>query len=194
MPTTISSCVVRRPVGSSCVVRLLVATTLFAIGCTSGRSDELTLAQKQTIRTEVEQALREAYDLSKPNLPDRMLALYPKSGRIVSAAGGRVLTSRDSLEMGIRYFWNNVGSNMREPRWIWEDFYVDVLSPTSAVVTATYRIPHRTPRNEPHELGGAMTVVFEKREGRWVVVQEHLSDLPAPRDSTSTSMPTHEHH
>jgi uncharacterized protein DUF4440 len=179
---------------TSHVLRRLLAASFITLGCTSGRNDELTPAQTQAIGTEVEQTLREAYDLSKPNLPERMLALYPKSGRIVSAAGGRVLTSRDSLEMGIRYFWNNVGSNMREPHWIWEHFYVDVLSPTSAVATATYRIPHRTPRNEPHELGGAMTVVFEKRDGRWVVVQEHLSDLPAPRDSASTSMPTHEHH
>lgn len=138
--------------------------------------------------------MRDAYDLSKPNVAERMLALYPKSGPVISAAGGRVLSSRDSLEMGIRYFWSNVGSNMRQPSWVWERFYVDVLSPTAAVVTATYRVPHRTPRNEPHELGGAMTAVFEKRGGNWVIVQEHLSDLPATPDSASTGMPTHEHH
>lgn len=128
--------------------------------------------------------MRDAYDLSKPQVLDRMLELYPRSGRIVSASGGSVITSRDSLESGIRYFWNNVGVNMREPRWVWGRFYVDVLSPTSAVVTATYTIPHRNPRNEPHTLGGAMTAVFVKRDGRWVIIQEHLSDLPQGQDST----------
>lgn len=159
----------------------------------SPRSGELTTAQRDRIRVEIEQTLREAYDLSKPNLSDRMLALYPKGSRVVSANTGRVMASRDSLERGIRYFWDNVGVNMRNPRWVWDRFYVDALSPTAAVVTATYRIPHRNPRNEPHELGGAMTMVFEKRDGRWVILQEHLSDIPA-QDSIQTSMPTHDHH
>lgn len=172
-------------------ITCLLAVTL---ACTPpGTADQLTESETTAIRSEVEQALREAYDLSKPNVAERMLSLYPTSGRVVSATGGRVLASRDSLEMGIRYFWSNVGSNMREPRWLWERFYIDVLSRTAAVVTATYRIPHRNPRNQPHELGGAMTAVFEKRAGRWVIVQEHLSDLPAAPDSVSTNMPTHEH-
>jgi hypothetical protein len=168
---------------------------MIALACTrTGGDRELTAARTQAIQTEIEQQLRSAYDLSKPDVAERMLALYPKSGRIVSATGGRVLSSRDSLAMGIRYFWNNVGRNMRQPKWVWEHFYVDVLSPTAAVVTATYRIPHLNPNNQPHELGGAMTMVFEKLNGRWTIVQEHLSDLPQLADSATTSMPTHEHH
>jgi hypothetical protein len=141
--------------------------------------------------------MRDGYDLSKPDVLDRMLSLYPSSGRVVSASGGSVLTSRDSIESGIRYFWNNVGVNMREPTWVWERFYIDVLSPTSAVVTATYRIPHRNPRNEPHTLGGAMTTVLAKRDGRWTIIQEHLSDLPQGQDSSAPApaptTPTHNH-
>jgi hypothetical protein len=163
------------------------------LGCAPREGDELTDAQTAAIRTEVERALRDAYDLSRPNVAEQMLSLYPKSGRVISATGGRVLTSRDSLEMGIRYFWSNVGVNMREPRWVWERFYVDVLSPTAAVVTATYRIPHRNPRNQPHELGGAMTAVLQKRGGQWVIIQEHLSDVPTAPDSASANTPTHDH-
>lgn len=153
--------------------------------------DEATAA---AIRTEIETAMRDAYDLSKPNVSERMLALYPKAGRIVSATGGRVLASRDSVEAGIRYFWNNVGLNMHEPRWIWERFYIDVLSPTAAVMTATYRVPHRTPQNEAHMLGGAMTAVLEKRGGKWLIVQEHLSDLPAEVDTSRASITPHTNH
>jgi hypothetical protein len=68
---------------------------------------------------------------------------------------------------------------------------VDVLSPTAAVATVTYRIPHRDPRNMSHEIAGAMTEVMEKRNGKWIIVQEHLSDLLVP-DSISTSIQTHE--
>lgn len=166
-----------------------------ALACSPGSGDGvLSTDEKDAVRVEIEQAMREAYDLSKPNAAERMLALYPESGRVVSANSGQASASRDSLESAIRYFWNSVGVNMREPRWEWERFYVDVLSANAAVVTATYRIPHRNPRNEPHVLGGAMTAVFEKRDGRWVIVQEHLSDLPQTQDSSTSSMPTHDDH
>jgi len=173
--------------------RIILGLAAIVLGCARPSGSALTLAQKQAISAEIEHAMREAYDLSKPKVAERMLSLYPQSGPIVSAAGGRVIASKDSLAEGIRYFWNNVGTNMRGPEWIWEKFYVDVLSPTSAVVTATYRIPHRDPRNMPHELAGAMTEVFEKRDGRWVIVQEHLSDRPA-QQTDSTNMQTHDDH
>lgn len=144
--------------------------------------------QAEAIRREVEATLRNAYDLSKPNVVSQMLTLYPDSGHLVSASGGQVMTSRDSLATGIRDFWNNVGRNMRQPRWVWDHIYVDVLSPTAAVVTATYHVPHLTPTNQPHEIGGAMTEVFQRRGGRWVVIQEHLSDLPRMNDTIMPGM------
>jgi uncharacterized protein (TIGR02246 family) len=167
-----------------------VAVASLLIACAPGPVGE---TERAAIEAELERTMREAYDLSKPNVPERMLSLYALTGRVVSASGGSVMLTRDSIASGIRYFWNNVGANMRDPRWEWDRFYVDVLSPTSAVVTATYRIPHRNPSNEPHVLGGAMTAVFEKRDGRWVIIQEHLSDLPQSADSAAI-METHNDH
>lgn len=161
-----------------------------AIGCARPDNTSMTAADTQAVRAEVERAMRDAYDLSKPNVAERMLSLYPDSGAIVSASAGRVVGSKDSLAAGIRYFWNNVGINMRNPEWIWDRFYVDVLSPTTAVVTASYRISHRDPRNQPHEIAGAMTEVFQKRNGRWVIVQEHLSDAGVA-DTFSATPTTH---
>lgn len=138
----------------------------------------LSAADTAAIRSEVERALRDAYDLSKPAPLERMLSLYPASGRVVSANAGNVITSIDSVGNGIREFWHYVGVNMRDPKWEWTRVYVDVLSRDAAVVTGTYRIPHLNPDNQPHVLGGAMTMVFRRQGGRWVVIQEHLSDLP----------------
>lgn len=171
----------------------LLTCPIVALGCARPDNAVLSARETQTIRVEVERAMREAYDLSKPNVAERMLSLYPATGPIVSASAGRVVGSRDSLAAGIRYFWNNVGINMRNPEWVWERFYVDVLSPTTVVVTATYRIPHRDPRNQPHEIAGAMTEVFRKRDGRWYIVQEHLSDAGIS-DSIQTSTKTHDQH
>ena len=82
-------------------------------------------------------------------------------------------------ESGIKSFWEYVGRNMQDPTWIWGTPQVDVLSPDAAVVTTTYRIPHRTPAGEPHTVAGAWTAVFARRNGKWAIVQEHLSEMPA---------------
>ena len=152
---------------------LLVIVT----ACASHEAD-VSPALRTTITNEIETRVQSAYDLSFPNPEVRMLGLYVDTGRIVSASGGQVIASRDTLRKGIELFWQNVGVNMRQPKWIWTHTYVDVLSPRSAVFTGTYRVPHTTPLGEPHEIAGAMTLVFEKRDGKWGVVQEHLSDLP----------------
>lgn len=175
---------------SRTVRRAAFPLLVVAASCAGGT---LSQAERAELASEVEATMRDAYDLSKPRVAERMLALYSPQGRVISASGGSVMASRDSIASGIRYFWNNVGVNMREPRWEWGQFYVDVLSPTSAVVTATYRIPHRNPRNEPHVLGGAMTAVLQKRDGRWVIIQEHLSDLPQTAEISDTTA-THNHH
>jgi hypothetical protein len=156
---------------------------LLAGGC--AREGTLSEAERAAIARDIEARVRAAYDLSKPDVDNRMLALYADSGRLVSATGGRVMTSRDSLAQGIHYFWRNVGVNMRQPQWTWTHTFVDVLSPDAAVFTGTYHVPHLTPRGEPHDIGGAMTLVFVRRNGKWGVVQEHLSDLPqTPADSS----------
>ena len=134
--------------------------------------------ERAEIAAAVERRLREATDLrAGGDVVARMLAIYPDSGRVVSATGGGYTVSRDSLEGSVRAFWQNVGQNMRNPEWRWGPMQVDVLSRDAAVVTAAYRIPHLTPRGEPHVLGGAWTAVFARRDGAWVVVQEHLSDV-----------------
>jgi hypothetical protein len=166
------------------VIKLSLLLVAAACGSTS-----LSTADRQAIADSLTRQVKAAYDVTKPDLSQRLLSLYPESGRVVSAAGGQVIASRDTLAMGIKAFWDNVGVNMREPKWVWDQMFFDVLSPTSAVMTATYHIPHLTPRNEPHTLGGAWTAVFEKRGARWYVVQEHLSDLPPMRDSTAAAMP-----
>lgn len=174
-------------------MRVLLATVLLLAAC-GGSQASLSSADSQRIAGEVERTLREAYDLSKAGLTERMLSLYPDGEtRVISANSGRAIASRDTLEEGIRYFWDNIGANMRNARWEWERFWVDVLSPTSAVATATYRVPHLNPRNRPHVIGGAMTMVFQKQNGRWVIVQEHLSDLPQVPDTTQPGTPSHEH-
>ncbi|MGH7616814.1 MAG: hypothetical protein ACREPM_06265 [Gemmatimonadaceae bacterium] len=167
------------------IAKPLLAACMLVAACSSTRVSE---SERRFIVDSLTRQVKAAYDLSKPNLEQRLMGLYPESGRVVSAAGGQMITSRDTLAMGIKAFWDNVGKNMREPKWIWDSMVFDVLAPNAAVMTATYHIPHLTPRNQPHIIAGAWTAVFQKRGSRWYVVQEHLSDLPPIPDSTAAAV------
>src|ERR1051325_2562408 len=166
--------------------RAVYAALALVLAC---RSQEPSATERAAIAAEIEQEVKTAYDLSRPDVEKNFERLYADTGRIVSASGGRAIASRDTLFAGIHAFWQYVGSNMRNPTWMWDRMFVDVLSSDAAVMTATYHVPHLTPRNMPHIIGGAWTAVFRKENGRWVIVQEHLSDLPpAMADSAHAHM------
>jgi ketosteroid isomerase-like protein len=134
--------------------------------------------ERAAIADSVRQTIVSTYDLSKPDVVDRFMRLYADTGRVVSASGGFVTTSRDSLRRQIETFWTAVGQNMQGPTWTWGDMIIDVLSRNAVAVTASYTVPHHTPDGQPHMIGGAWTSVWTRRNGRWIIVQEHLSDLP----------------
>jgi ketosteroid isomerase-like protein len=154
-----------------CFVALLAA-------CRPATSDTLSPARRAAIADTVKQRIMAAADLSHGDVVPRLMSLYPDTGTVISASAGRVTTTRAALERSITAFWQNIGQNMRDPKWEWGEMHIDVLAPDVAVLTATYRIPHLTPRGAPHIVGGAWTAVFQRRNGKWVIVQEHLSDFP----------------
>jgi ketosteroid isomerase-like protein len=179
--------------------RLAVVLAMFALGtfaCESDRGPRLDTARRTAIADTLTSMIRSAYDLKAKDVVGRLMSLYPDSGRVISASGGRVTTSRDSLESGIKSFWTYVGQRMQNPTWIWGRPLVDVLSPDAAVVTMTYRVPHRTPEGAPHTIAGAWTAVFERQAGRWVIVQEHLSEVPPEvmEGDTADVPAAHAHH
>ena len=155
---------------------LLVAASLAAAACQPAA--QVDPAERRAIADTLTTMIRSAYDLKANDVVAKFMSLYPDTGRVISASGGRITTSRAALETGIKSFWEYVGRNMQNPKWEWGTPQVDVLSPSAAVVTTTYRIPHRTPAGEPHVVAGAWTAVFERRGTKWVIVQEHLSEIP----------------
>jgi acyl-homoserine lactone acylase PvdQ len=178
----------RRPAPRRAARLLTAAAALAAAACDApapATAAALDDAERREIAAEVERRLRAATDLrGDGDVLARLLGIYPDSGRVVSAAAGSITTTRDSLAGAVASFWADVGRNMRNPEWRWGPMHVDVLGPDAAVVTAAYRIPHLTPRGQPHVVGGAWTAVFARRGGEWVVVQEHLSDAPGALSPT----------
>lgn len=158
---------------------LLSAAAILAISaCTSG-PPTVNAVQRVVAQRAIRNEVVAAYDLTRPNVPDNLMSLYAPTGPIRSASGGRVIASRDSIRAGIDAFWSNVGRNMRDPHVEWTRMDIDLLAPGVAVMTATYRIPHRQPNGLAHVIGGAWTAVFVLRDGRWYITEEHLSDDPA---------------
>jgi hypothetical protein len=185
IPTLRSMPHLSRPLWFACAA-------LLAAACAAPHEQRPSERERAAIGDTLRAMLVGAYDLSAPgDRVARMMSLYPASGSVVSASAGRFSASRDSLERGIRAFWEFVGQNMRDPKWTWDEMRVDVLARDAAVVTARYHVPHLTPRGEPHTISGAMTEVFQRRDGQWVVVQEHLSDVPqdAPVDTAAGDGP-----
>ena len=168
---------------------------LLALGCAGPSSAKLSKAGAEAIADTLRATVREAYDLSKGDVVKRFMSVYPATGRVVSATGGRVSTTRDSLQTSINAFWDGVGQYMIQPTWTWGDMTVDVLSVNAAVMTAQYWVPHWTDRGAPHVIGGVWTTVWSRTGEGWRVVHEHLSDMPrvmaerieagmSPRDSS----------
>jgi len=154
------------------------ALAQFACGPEAPRA--VSASQRKAITDSLRHLVTNTYDLSKPDVVNRLMSLYPTTGPVYSTSGGRTTTTRADLQKEIETFWQYVGSNMRNPKWEWTSMYIDVLAPDAAVMTATYRIPHINPHGMAHVIGGAWTAVFVNRGGHWVVIQEHLSDNPAP--------------
>ena len=159
-----------------------------AVSCANSPGSQMSSSEKKAIADSLKRMVVRAYDLSRPNAVASLMSLYPPTGRVISASGGVTTTTRPELEQGIKAFWTYVGQNMKQPRWEWTSMTVDVLAPDAAAMTSTYRVPHLTPMGMPHVIGGAWTAVFQKRDGRWVIIQEHLSDIQSnpnlPVDST----------
>ena len=163
--------------------RIFAATISIALivqfACGPGAPRPVSDSDRKAITDSLEKLVTRAYDLSAPAPVQRMMSLYPESGPIYSTSSGHISTTRKELQDQIATFWQYVGSNMRNPKWEWTAMHVDVLAPDAAVMTASYRVPHLTPMNMQHVIAGAWTAAFVNRGGKWVVIQEHLSDVPA---------------
>lgn len=186
-------------------LRRLLAVTLAAasLSALTACRDPLRVspADRRAIADSLSALVINAYDFSKPDPAARLLSLYPDSGRIISAVAGRVTTARDTLAGEIAGFWQRVGRNMQNPRFVLGSTYVDVITRDAAVLTLLYSIPHTTPQGTPHTVSGAWTMLWRREGGRWRIVQEHLSDTPestAPGVASeaplaASSPPSHQH-
>lgn len=162
---------------------LLTAVLIGASACAN--AERVSAEERSAIADSLETLVKSAYDFSKPDVVRRLLSLYPDSGRVIAASTGHVSATQTALATEIAGFWQRVGQNMQNPKFTIGSSYVDVITNNAAVMTFTYSIPHTTPLGLPHTVAGAWTTLWRRQNGRWMIVQEHLSDAP---ESTASSV------
>ena len=169
---------------------MLAAAGILAGGSACADPSQVSERDRRVITDSLTTLVRQAYDFTRPGIEQRLLSLYPDSGRVISAAAGRVTKTHEELAGEIAAFWQRVGRNMQSPRFVIGSQYVDVITRDAVVMTFTYAIPHHTPTGAPHTVSGAWTTLWRNQRGHWVIVQEHLSDTPesttSPADSART--------
>ena len=169
----------------------LIVTLVLGCSTSAPESDELSLSEREAIADSIRGLLTDTYTFDGADPVPRFMRLYPDTGSVVSAASGGFTEARDSVRQALTTFWTTAGQFMKQPSWTWGTMKIDVLSRDAAAVTARYTIPHWTPEGKPHVLGGVWTSVWTRRNGRWVIIQEHLSDLPRPvAQQVEATMPT----
>src|SRR5262245_33241349 len=166
---------------------------VMAVGSACSAPHSSTPGSDAALADTLKARIEEAYDFTRPGVPERMNALYPDTGKVVSASGGTFTDSGDSLRAGIRTFWETAGKNMQGPKWVWDKVDVERLAPDAAVLTATWSIPHIAPTGRPHTIRGAWTAVFRNIGGKWMIVVEHLS-TPPEGATVPDSASSGEHH
>jgi ketosteroid isomerase-like protein len=149
--------------------------------------------ERSTIADTLAAMIASAHDFASPgDQVSRLMSLYA-GDRVISTSGGLITTTRDSLDLVIREFWESVGVRMQQPAFRWDEVHVDVLGRDGAVLTGRYSIPHLNPRGEPHVVAGVWTAVFARRDGEWRIIQEHLSEATAQADAPASEAEPHHH-
>ena len=172
------------------LLAVVFGVAALSVGCSN--PENVSGGERRAIADSLETLVKNAYDFSKPGVVERLVALYPDSGRVISASAGRITARREVLVSAIGGFWDRVGQNMQSPTFQIGSSYVDVITRNAAVTTFNYSIPHTTPAGAPHTVSGAWTALWRRENGRWRIVQEHLSDTPestAPLARTDSAAP-----
>ena len=104
-----------------------------------------------------------------------VMATYPDTGDLVSAAFGYLQTDR-------ALFAKQLGTMFESVEAVTFDFtrtIIEPISPTAAAVTAEYRMGLQVPpMTAPAGQCGVWSAVVAQRGGRFVILQEHQSARP----------------
>jgi hypothetical protein len=104
-----------------------------------------------------------------------LMQLIPDTGAL-AITDGSMVTDMDSLEAGIKQFWGL--PFLSGLKVSWEKKRIDVLSPDAAVLTTEGSTVVDSAGKKQFTMRHLWTGLWQNRDGRWVVVQQHASTIP----------------
>jgi uncharacterized protein (TIGR02246 family) len=133
-----------------------------------------------TEKSAVEDTIRKlnAYSMEVQSRRDlkALMQLMPDTGAI-AITDGAMVTDMDSVRAVLEQFWGQPW--LKDLKVKWEIKRIDVVAPDAAVLTTTGTTTVLDTAGEKHSMSHHWTGLWQNRGGRWVVVQQHASTIPA---------------
>src|SRR5687767_14241731 len=79
-------------------VSAVILVSVSACTRTESTQQALTEAQKAEIEDEIRKVVMDTYDLTAPDVVDRLMRLYPDSGPVYSTSSGHITRTREELK------------------------------------------------------------------------------------------------
>jgi hypothetical protein len=135
----------------------------------------MTAAEKAAVEDTVRKL--NAYSMEVQSRRDlkALMRLMPDTGAL-AITDGSMVTDMDSLQAGLEQFWGLPFLTGLKVHW--DIKRIDVVSPDAAVITTSGSTVLDSAGKKQFTMRHLWTGLWQNREGRWVVVQQHASSIP----------------
>lgn len=157
--------------------RLTWATALVVLVVAPARAQEFSARARAAVADTIRiQADRVIAALASKNI-DRLMELFTTESDLTYVDNGRIYPTRDDLARAAGGFFKRIGSAAGS----WESPRVLPLSESAGAFTAIFRPRMVDTAGAPLWTDGKIwTFVYQRRGGKWVIVQAHeVNALPA---------------
>ncbi|MCC4592426.1 SgcJ/EcaC family oxidoreductase [Xanthomonas campestris pv. cannae] len=113
--------------------------------------------------------------------PQRVADLYARDGVLLPTVSNQVRASRAEIE---DYFSHFLAA---KPRGAINYRQVRLLDDDSAVDAGVYTFTLNNPDGSTRQVQARYTFVYEKRDGRWLIINHHSSAMPEPVAAATAS-------
>ncbi len=143
---------------------------------TTVRAQQLTPAVRRAVADTIRQQADRVIAALASRKIERLMELFTTESDLVYVDNGRIYPSREALANAAGGFFKQIG----KAGGTWESAHILPLSPSSGAFTGIFRPQMVDTAGKPLWVDGKIwTFVYQRREGKWVIVQAHeVNALP----------------
>ena len=155
-----------------------VALLTLSASATRGQAQELSAGQKAAIADTIRAQANRLIDAIASKKIDRFMELFATEPDLTYVDNGRIYPTREALAAAAGGFFKRIGS----AGGTWESPRILPLSPNSGAFTGIFRPQMVDTAGKPLWTDGKIwTFVYQRRAGKWVIVQAHEINALPPR-------------